>query len=293
MRNRGVEFTISSNNITTIKDFSWSTDLNLFANRNKLLKLTDGFTRNVASQLFLGEPLSVIYDYHKIGIWQINEAQQAASFGNLPGDIKLEDLNKDGKIDANNDRKVLGSSQAKWQGGITNRFAYKNFDLSFVVYGRFGGLLISQVHQPFAGYLTTMDGRRSGVKVNYWTPSNPSNDFPSPNSINRTRPVGADWTTLGYYDASFVKMRSINIGYTLSRKLLNKAKVQSFRAYVTIQNPFVFYSPYMRAGGVDPEATGIGNQGVQSPDNISSRQLTIAPTTPPTRAFILGINATF
>ncbi|MBK8950988.1 MAG: TonB-dependent receptor [Chitinophagaceae bacterium] len=90
MENKGFEFTLSTVNVRLNNGFTWSTDLNLFANRNKLLKLTDGFTKNIASQLFIGEPLSAIYDYNKIGIWQTSEAAQAASFGYLPGRLNLK-----------------------------------------------------------------------------------------------------------------------------------------------------------------------------------------------------------
>lgn len=295
MENKGLEFTLSTVNLRLKNGFTWSTDLNLFGNKNKLLKLTDGFTKNIGSQLFIGEPLTAIYDYHKIGIWQLSEAAQAASFGYLPGDIKLEDVNGDGKIDANNDRKIIGSSQAKIQGGITNRFTYKNFDLSCVIYARFGGLLVSQIHQPYAAYVNLSDGLRNTIKTDYWTPTNPSNDFPVAGLTVRSRissaPLGE--STMGYYDASFIKMRSINLGYTISPKILSKMKVQSLRAYVAIQNPFVIYSPYMRiAGGVDPEATGFGNQGIQNPGNLSGRALTIGLNTPPTRSINFGLNLT-
>lgn len=294
MENKGVEFTLSTVNVKLNNGFTWTTDLNLFANRNKLLKLDNGFKNDIANQLFIGQPLSAIYDYHKIGVWQISEAADAARYGNQPGDIKLEDVNGDGKIDPNNDRKILGSGQAKIQGGITNRFTYKNFDFSFVMYARFGGLLVSQVHQPFAAYTNLTDGVRSAIKTNYWTPTNPSNDFPAVNFTSRVRPITTDWTTLGYYDASFIKVRSINLGYTLSPKLISRMHIQSFRGYVAVQNPFVLYSPYMRnAGGVDPEATGTGNQGVQNPGNLSGRALTIGLNTPPTITVNVGFNVTF
>ncbi len=298
MQNKGLEIALSSNNISTKDGFTWSTDLNIFFNRNKLLKLTDGFTQNIASQLFIGQPLTAIYDYTKLGIWQTNEAAEAAKYGNLPGDIKLADISgpggkPDGVIDPNNDRHVIGSSQADWQGGITNRFAYKGFDLSFVVYARFGGLLVSQLHQPFAAYAALLNGNRNTIKVDYWTPENPTNSFPSPTSMTRTRPIGTDLTTLGYYDASFVKLRSVNLGYNFSPRLIKQVGAQSIRIYVTVQNPWVIYSPYMRAGGVDPEATGTGNQGIQNPGNLSTRALTISASTPPTMSFLAGVNLSF
>ena len=294
MENKGLEFTLNTVNVKLNNGFTWSTDLNLFANRNKLVKLDNGFKNDIANQLFIGQPLSAIYDYNKIGVWQISEAAEAAKYGNQPGDIKLEDVNGDGKIDPNNDRKIIGSGQAKLQGGLTNRFSYKNFDFSFVMYARFGGLLVSQVHQPFASYTNLTDGVRNAIKTNYWTPTNPTNDFPIANFTSRARPITTDWTTLGYYDASFIKVRSINLGYTLSSKLVSRMKVQSFRAYVAVQNPFVLYSPYMRnVGGVDPEATNTGNQGVQSPGNLSGRALTINLNTPPTLSVNVGFNVTF
>ena len=286
MSNKGFEFSISSTNISSASGFTWATDLNLFANRNKLLKLNDGFKQNIASQLFIGEPLSAIYDYTKLGIWQIDEAVEAAKYGRQPGEIKLKDLNNDGRIDDINDRSIIGNSQANLQGGFTNRFNYKGLDFSFVMYARFGGLLISQLHQPQSAYINMLDGKRNNLLVDYWTPTNPTNDFPSPAGMQSS--IGV--STLGYYDASFIKMRSINLGYSFDRKLLNRIKANNIRFYLAVQNPFVLYSPYMRKGGVDPEATGTGNQGISNPVKLSSRALTIGLSTPPTRSFILGLN---
>ena len=298
MQNKGLEVSLSSTNVSTRSGFTWSTDLNIFFNRNKLVKLTDNFTQNIAAQLFLGQPLTALYDFKKLGIWQINEATEAAKFGALPGDIRLADLSgpngkPDGVIDANYDRTIIGSGQATWQGGLTNRFSYKGFDLSFVLYARYGGTLVSQIHQPLAGYTALLNGNRNTIKVDYWTPENPTNAFPSPTSMTRTRPVGADINTLGYYDASFIKVRSINLGYEFSGNWVKRIGAQSIRCYVTAQNPFVLYSPYMRAGGVDPEATGTGNQGIQNPGNLTTRALTISASTPPTRTFLLGLNLGF
>jgi hypothetical protein len=297
MENKGLEVAISTINITSNSGFTWSTDLNIFLNRNKLLKLNEGVTQNIGNQLFVGHPLSAIYDYTKLGIWQQNEAAEAAEYGAVPGQLKLADISgpdgkPDGKIDLN-DRSVIGSGQADWQGGITNRFAYKGFDLSVVIYARVGGMLISGIHQPTAAYLTMQDGKRNGLKVDYWTPDNPTNEFPMPSAQMSNPPEAI--STLGYYSASFMKVRSINLGYTFSQKIISRLKAQSIRLYVTAQNPFTLFSPYMKAGGVDPEATGTGTTGFVSVPggNISNRALTIAVTTPPTRSFILGANINF
>jgi TonB-linked SusC/RagA family outer membrane protein len=291
MSNTGFEFSLTTINLVSKNGLNWSTDINVFWNRNKLLKLYNGFTQNIASQLFVGQPLSAIYDYKKVGIWQTSEAAKAASYGVQPGYIKFADLNNDGKIDATNDREVVGSGQAKYQGGITNRFTYKAFDLSFVIYARMGGTLVSQVYQPYSAYLAILNGIRNSVKIDYWTPSNPTNKFPSPAGMLSSGAIGL--STLGYYDASFIKMRSINFGYSFNTRILNSIKAQTLRVYVTAENPFVLYCPYMREGGVDPEATALGNTGVQNPGNLSSRALTIGLATPPTRAFLFGLNLGF
>src|SRR5690606_4062170 len=134
--------------------------------------------------------MTAIYDYNKLGIWQLHEANEAAAYGSIPGQLKLEDVNKDGVINEQ-DRKVLGDGDAKWQGGLTNRFTYKGFDLGIVLTGRFGGTLVSMIHQPNAGYITAMDGRRNQLKVDYWTPNNPSNWFPAPQT--QISPVSDAW----------------------------------------------------------------------------------------------------
>ncbi|WP_442588724.1 SusC/RagA family TonB-linked outer membrane protein [Pedobacter sp. AW31-3R] len=295
VKNKGMEFAISSQNIVSDRGgFTWGTDLNFYFNRNKLVALNGNVTSVVNSQLFVGEPLSAIFDYKKLGIWQLDEAEEAATYGFVPGQIKLEDHNGDGKLTVD-DKHVIGNSQAKIQGGLTNRFSYKGFDFSFVLYGRYGGTLISQVHQPLAGYTTINDGRRNQIAVDYWTPTNPTNFYPSPN-VNGgqiSSPLTSDaGSTLGYFDASFLKVRTITLGYNLSQTWAKRIGAQNLRIYCSSQNPFILFSPYVRAGGVDPEATGLGNQGVQNPGNISSRALTIGVTTPSTKSIIAGINIT-
>ena len=295
VNNKGLEVALSSQNITTAGGFSWGTDLNFYFNRNKLVALNGNTTQVTNAQLFVGQPLTAIFDYKKLGIWQTEEAGEAASYGSVPGQLKLEDHNGDGKISVD-DKYVIGNAQAKIQGGMTNRFSYKGFDFSFVVYARFGGTLISQVHQPLAGYLTINDGRRNQLAVDYWTPTNPTNAFPSPNVAGGliASPLTSDaWSTLGYYDASFIKVRSINFGYSFTSKLTEKLGAQKIKVYIAAQNPFILYSPYVKAGGLDPEATGTGNQGVADPGNISNRALTIGATLPATRSFLAGLNVTF
>lgn len=294
MENQGFEFSISSLNVTTESGFTWSTDLNLFTNRNKILRLSGNIQRDIASQLHVGYSMTSIYDFQKLGIWQISEATEAARFGAQPGQIKLLDYSgRDGVPDGvinDFDRHIIGNADAKLQGGMTNRITYKGFDLSTVFYARFGGTLISQIHQSDAAFLTNLDGRRNGIKVDYWTPNNPSNWFPRPGA---NRIVSTEWTTLGYYDASFIKIRSINIGYTFQKEILKKIGFNNIRTYFTIDNVAILFSPYYRKTGIDPEGTGTGNQGVSNPGNIrggANGVVTISASTPPARTFTFGLN---
>lgn len=309
MENRGLELVLSGTPVRLSNGFTWQVDLNWYYNRNKLLSYLPGVKQNIQDGLFVGEPISAIYDYKKVGIWQLDEADKAAEYGQLPGQIKFQDMitvdtDGDGRPDATNgvidadDRTVIGNQQPDWQGGITNRFAFKGFDLSFVVYVRQGGTLLSYLHAPFGAYLTNNTGQRNGLDVDYWTPTNPTNEFPAPGSA---LPGGAStgWTTLAYYDASFARVRSINLGYTLPKSISSKIKSDNIRVYVTAQNPFLLWSPYVRKhNGVDPEPTGQGATGIVSTGGNfrtggNNPALVISASTPPTRSFIFGLNISF
>lgn len=292
MSNWGMEFSLSSLNVETGTGFKWSTDFNVSFNRNKLEKLDGSVTQNIANGLHVGYPLTAIYDYKKIGIWQLDEAEEAAKYSSVPGQIKLADINGDGKI-TDADRSVIGNSQADWQGGMTNRFNYKNFELSIVAFVRMGGTLVSALHQPLSTYATILDGRRNQLAVNYWTPTNPSNDFPMPSAS--ISPILSAGSTLGYYDASFVKIRSINLAYNFSDALTKKLKMSAVKLYVTATNPFILFAPYLDKGGIDPEPSGQGSSGLVGggPGNISSRNLNIRLATPSTKGIIFGANISF
>lgn len=301
MENKGMEFTVSSLNVNTRSGFAWSTDLNLFFNRNKLLALSNGVTKDIANQLFVGYSITSIYNYNRLGVWQKNESAAAAVYNSVAGQIKLEDHSgpngkPDGVIDATNDRYIIGNSDAKLQGGMTNRFSYKNFDLSVVAYARFGGLLISQLHQPTGTYLTQNSGDRNQLKVDYWTPNNPTNWFPSPS--NAISPVSDGYTTLAYYKATFVKIRSVNLGYTFSNKLLKKVNAQSARIYATVDNVATLFSPFKKLTGVDPSGTATGDNSVGGGQNIRSgagdnNTIVVTAAPPPVRNFIIGLNLSF
>lgn len=292
-QNTGMEFTVSADIIhPAVKTgFSWQVDANLAFNRNKVLALNEGRTIDESRGYFVGYPINVIYNYEKIGIWQLDEAAEAAQYGFKPGQVKILDWNHDGKIDAS-DRHVYDELDPKFEGGFTSRMGFKNFDLTAVAFFRIGGTIISQIHQGNS-YLNMLQGRRNQIKVDYWTPWNPTNEYPMPNSDGM--PAGTYSGTLGFYDAGFLKVRSISLGYNFEQALVKNLGISALRLYATVQNPFVFFSDYMkRGGGVDPEGTNFGDSGYTGgADGVQARQIVAGLNTPPTRNFIFGLNVTF
>lgn len=295
-KGHGIELSLSSVNVKSNGGLSWFTDFNFTINRDEIVELADPtLKQDLGNGWFVGHPLTVIYDFEKIGIWQTKEADEAASYNSKPGRIKIADLNHNGEIDAG-DRKVLGSFQPDWIAGFTNRITYKDFDFSFVMFARWGGTVVNQLVQGASGggpYGFFGQGRSNVIKYNYWTPDNPTNDFPKPDG----RTLNADYySTLGYMDGSFIKMRSINLGYTLPDKVSGRLGIQSLRVYMTAQEPFIVYSPLVKKGyGIDPEGTRFGgalaSQG--GVEGAPGRAITINVQTPPTRAWILGVNLKF
>ncbi|WP_295122757.1 TonB-dependent receptor [uncultured Chitinophaga sp.] len=302
---KGVEVSLTYEVMRSRKDdgFNWSADITYFFNREKITQLTTPDEKaNVGAGWFVGEPLTVIYDHRKLGIWQTGDAsklaQQTAPV-QFPGQIRVEDKDDNNVIDAN-DRQILGNFQPRWEGGITNRFSFKNFDASVVVYARMG----MKVLVPYltgnstgsGGYAFFNQSRVNQVKVDYWRDDNPTNAFPAPDASNAVQWFGS---TLGYYDGSFIKCRSINLGYSFPAKLAQKVGASSARFYANITNPFIIYSPLVRDNlAVDPEGNGYAGTGTLNPQGASDRgtperQIAVNLNNPPIRQFTLGVNLKF
>jgi TonB-dependent starch-binding outer membrane protein SusC len=293
----GMEFTLSSVNVRN-RDFTWRTDFNAFFNREKITALQEGLQQDLGNGWFVGEPITVIYDYKKVGIWQTSEAAQALVYGARPGDIKLEDVNKDNAITAV-DRQIVGDFQPDLVAGMTNNFQYKNFDLNVVLFGRFGqtvAVTYLAADGGGAGYPFFLNSRVNQHKIDYWTPDNPTNDFPQPDA-------GVDGqqftSTLTYRDGSFIKIRTIDLGYNLPNKLLNKMKIQALRVYVSAQNPFILWAPLVRNDlGLDPEGNTSAQNNVINTQGggataVPIRAIAVNMGVPPTRQIIFGVNVKF
>lgn len=300
---RGLETALTFEIFRNSKGFNWSTDVTYFFNREKITQLTTPEEMsNKSAGWFVGQPLSVIYDYKKIGIWQQKDADDGTlakqtSPVQYPGQIRVEDLNGDGKITAD-DRQVIGNFQPDWEGGITNKFSYKNVDASVVVYARMGMKVVVPYLTGDAGgtggFAFFNQSRVNQVKVDYWTADNPTNAFPAPDAGTAVAYFGS---TLGYYDGSFVKCRSINIGYKIANQFLQKLGLSSARIYLNATNPFIIYSPLASANlAVDPEGNGYGgtvNPSGAGDAGAQGRQISVNMNNPPVRQFTLGLNLKF
>ncbi|GGD52284.1 SusC/RagA family TonB-linked outer membrane protein [Emticicia aquatilis] len=294
---KGFESTLTFDILRNKGGFNWSADVTYFFNREKITQLTTpSELDNKGNFWFVGQPLTVIYDYNKIGIWQLSDKENGTlgkqtSPVQVPGEIRVEDVDGNGKIDAA-DRKIIGNFQPKWEGGLTNRFSFKGFDLSIVTYARMGMKVLvpylSGTSGGGSGFGFLNQGRSNQLVMDYWTETNPTNAFPKPNAGGGVR----DFTsTTQYQDGSFIKMRSINLGYTVPTKGLSKIGISSARIYLNATNPFIIYSPLVKAKlAIDPEGNGYGNT-IQGGN--FNRVISVNLNNPPVRQFTLGVNLKF
>jgi hypothetical protein len=294
---KGFESSLTFDIFRNKNGFNWSADVTYFFNREKITQLTTPTELdNKGNFWFVGQPLTVIYDYNKIGIWQQADVdngtlKRQTSPVQLPGEIRVEDVDNNGVIDAN-DRKIIGNFQPKWEGGLTNRISFKGFDLSIVTFARMGMKVVvpylSGTSGGGSGFGFLNQGRSNQLVMDYWTPENPTNAFPRPDAGGGVRNFTS---TTSYQDGSFIKMRSINLGYTVNAKVLNKIGVSSARIYLNATNPFIIYSPLVKAKlAVDPEGNGYGNT-IQGGN--FNRFVTVNLNNPPVRQYTLGLNLKF
>ncbi|HMU46692.1 MAG TPA: TonB-dependent receptor [Chitinophagaceae bacterium] len=296
-QNKGLEVSLNGVILDNVNGWTWEAALNFYTNNNKLTSLASGQTQDVANWWFVGHNINAIYDYEKIGLWQDKDQYlNILEPGGTIGMIKVKytgDFNPDGtpvRAIGPADRQII-DVDPDWQGGFNTRVSYKGFDLGIVGVYRHGGILVSTLHGS-NGYLNLLTGRRNNINVDYWTPTNTGAKYPNPaGPISNDNPKYA--STLSYFDASFMKVRTITLGYDLSRSLIKNSNVK-MRMYVTVQNPFVMFSPYHKESGLDPETNSYGNENVASNGfAIPRRVLTVGFNTPSTRNYILGVNLTF
>lgn len=296
-QNKGFELSLNGTIIQNKNGFTWDAGFNIYTNKNKLTSLASGQTRDEANWWFVGHNINAIFDYKRTGLWQTGDPHLSVlEPGGNVGMIKVEytgTFNPDGsptRAIGPADRQII-DVDPKFQGGFNTRVAYKGFDLSLVGIFRNGGILFSTLHGS-NGYLNLLSGRRNNIDVDYWTPDNTDAKYPKPGGITVSDNPKYG-STLSYFDGSFLKIRTITMGYDLSGTVIRNAAVK-MRMYITVQNPFVMFSPFHKESGLDPETNSFGNENaaVNLSQNLR-RILTVGFNTPSTRNFIVGVNLTF
>ncbi len=278
----GIEFSLGANILSNPNGLQWSIDFNISSYNEKIKELAlkdenGNSIDDIGNRWFIGQPIRVFFDYEKIGIYQANEVELARSAENkVPGEIKLKDQDGDGII-TTDDRIILGTDIPDFLGGITNRFSYKGFDLSFFFFFRQGGMIGSSFHT--SGSFNGLFGRYNNLNVDYWTPDNPTNEFPRP---NQNQEFPRNGSTLGYFDGSFIKLRNASFSYTLPTAVAEKLKMSRLKLYVSGQNLFVA-SPYKT---FDPEVDVTNTQGLPFAGDGDA-------IVPATKIILFGINAQF
>lgn len=239
VNNKGIELTLNTTPIRKA-DFTWDANVTFSTNKNRIVHLyrsdLDGDGNeddDLSNEWFIGKPIDVYYDFVSKGIYQLGDQIPE---GFKPGDVKLEDLDGNGVIDAA-DRKVLGNSttpNVRWS--LMNSFRYKNFNLSF---------LLNAMQGWMGSYNREMSPGRSlnFVDRGWWTPDNATNTAPAINYQNR---YGHRY----YESRDFLRIQDVTLGYSFDQNVLNKYRIRGIDVFVSGKNLYTFTD----WSGADPES---------------------------------------
>ncbi len=239
--NRGIEIGLNSTNFQT-KNFTWTSNATFTINRNKIVDLYGNQKNDTLNQWFIGYPIDVRFGYQYAGIWQLTDDTSHTAQGvTHPGYAKVKDVNGDGVINSF-DRTVIGNIQPDFTWGLGNTFRYKNFSLYVFAYGVQGR---HEVNVLMSDNNVNSGVRYTTVIKNWWTPTNPTNDF-------YANTIGANNLGAGIVqNSSFIRVRDISLSYDFKGKILQKSKLSRLRIYLETRNPFTI----TKWTGLDPEFT--------------------------------------
>lgn len=239
-RNRGFELTLQTRNIST-SSLTWVTSGNVAYVKNEIIDLYGDKKDDIANEWFIGKPINVIYDYVWEGTWQLDEADEAASWGSQPGFVKLTDVDGDHELTAA-DRQIIGKTDPSVIWGLTNSVYYKNFGLNVFIHGVHG---VTRENSLMDDY-TWAEVRINATKKNWWTPENPTNEW-IVNHLYAHQMAGIE---AGYYeDASFIRVKDVSLSYDLPKTLTSSIGIDRLRLYLTAKNLFTITG----FNGLDPE----------------------------------------
>lgn len=295
IENRGWEFAISGDPlIGTVK---WNTSFNVSTNKNKVLDLGDqekigyrttkgGYSvNNPFMYLVEGQPFGQIYGYIYEGVWGTDKTNEAAAFGQLPGDPRFKDVNGDGKINSS-DLTIIGNSFPDFIFGWNNRISYGDFDLNFLIQGSKGNDLFNmgriRLENPSEGTSTRLLDR--------WTPENQDTDVPgfieaktreeaglqSKVSISGDQRISR-WVE----DASYIRLKNITLGYNLPASISKRFKINNLRVFASATN-LITITDYT---GYDPETSAYNTNDAMIGVDFSNY--------PQSKFYNIGLNLSF
>ncbi|MCF6356467.1 MAG: SusC/RagA family TonB-linked outer membrane protein [Draconibacterium sp.] len=234
INNRGFEVSLTSINMQK-NDFEWTTNFSLAFNRNEIISLYGDLDEegneldDVTNRWFIGHALDEIWNYQTDGIWQVEEAEEAAKYSRSPGDYKIIDTDGDGYY-TNDDKVFQGYSKPPWRINLRNDFKYKNFEAGIKMYAYLG-------FKTANNHLRNNDvfyDRGSSFNVPYWTPENPSNTWASVESYESGFTV--------YENNSFLRIDNLSVSYNFPTELLQRVQIERCKLSFIASNPYVFTS---------------------------------------------------
>lgn len=255
VQNKGIEASLTYRKVFN-NGLKLRTTVNLAHIVNKIKSLDVKEEKTSPKAVIIGAAINSFYGYRMDGIYQLTDFNvvdgkyvlkpgvvSVTNFNAQPGDIKYKDLNNDGVVDMNNDREIIGKQFPDLSYSMNINLEWKQFDLGIFFQGVKGieGYTYYEIATAFSGF-----ANMGSWWKDRWTPDNPSNSIPRltldgvRNNIHST-----------YYieDASYLRLKNIELGYTVSPKLISKIGIGSIRVYGNIQNAFTITN----FKGFDPE----------------------------------------
>ncbi len=237
--NVGIDISITTTNIK-LKNLTWTTTLNASWQKDHIVSLVSGTQADIGNGWFPGNPISVIYGYKALGLWQASDSTLFNKFnsnGNAfhAGNVRVQDLNGDNKIDPNNDQEILGWTRPRWVVGMSNEVNYKHWAFSIFLYGR--------LHYMYSYGGETEPARYLTRAVNYYNENNTTNaQFQKPIFNAGGAALDVYYAALGYLNGSFIKIRNMSLGYNFNSEKLANSGVSNLRLYLQVQNPGMLFS---------------------------------------------------
>jgi TonB-dependent starch-binding outer membrane protein SusC len=292
MENSGLEFSVNYSN--HIGELKYSVGFNITALTNEVTSLAGGDPirsggvgrSGNTTRTSVGKEIAYFYGYKTDGIFNDQaklDAHNQEGVAIQPtaelGDVKFLDLNKDGKI-TEDDMTYLGSATPDFTGGFNLNLAYKNIDMTLFLYGSYGNEIVNSMYQSLYSSRMFETNISRDMAVNHWTPLNPNSDIPRLTSSdpNKNDSYFSDrWVE----DGSYLRVKNLQIGYTLPESLSQKVSVKNMRVYASFDNLITFTN----YSGLDPEMFGLyGNPFYYGVDMVNY---------PQPRTYSIGLNLTF